>query len=50
MAGEWDAFRSRAAQLEVSAKAVVGQLGAELGVHLQTKGALAEALKVAKAS
>ena len=50
VAGERDAFRSWAAQLEVSAKAVAGQLGAEQGAHLLTKGALAEALKVAKAS
>ncbi|XP_066334456.1 uncharacterized protein [Miscanthus floridulus] len=50
VAGERDAFGSWAAQLEVSAKAVVGQLGAEQGAHLLTKGTLAEALKVAKAS
>ena len=50
MAGEWDTFRSRAEQVEVSAKAVAGQLGAEQGAHLRTKGALAEALKVAEAS
>ena len=30
--------------------AVAGQLGAEQGAHLLTKGALAEAVKVAKAS
>ena len=50
MAGEWDAFRSRATQLEVSAKAIAGQLGVEQGAHLLTKGALAEALKVVEAS
>ena len=50
VAGERDAFRSRAAQLEVSDKAATRQLGAEQGAHLLTKGALAEALKVAEAS
>ena len=50
VAGERDTFRSRAEQVEVSAKAVVGQLGAEQGAHLLTKGALVKALKVAKAS
>ena len=33
-----------------SAKAIAGQLGMEHGEHLQTKSALAEALKVAEAS
>ena len=50
VASERDAFRSRAAQLEVSAKAITGQLGVEQGAHLLTKGALAEALTVAEAS
>ena len=50
VAGERDTFRSRAEQVEASAKAVAGQLGAEQGAHLLTKGALAEALKVAEAS
>ena len=50
VAGERDTFRSRAEQVEVSAKAIAGQLGAEQGVHLLMKGALAEALKVAEAS
>ena len=50
VAGERDTFRSRAEQVEISAKAVAGQLGAEQGTHLLTKGALAEALKVAEAS
>ncbi|XP_066373564.1 uncharacterized protein [Miscanthus floridulus] len=48
--GEQDTFRSRAEQAEASAKAVTGQLGMKQGVHLLTKGALAEALKVAEAS
>ena len=50
VAGERDTFRSRAEQVEASAKAIAGQLGAEQGAHLLTKGALAEALKVAEAS
>ena len=50
MAGERDIFGSRAEQAEVSAKAIARQLGAEQGAHLLTKGALAEALKVAEAS
>ena len=50
VAGEQDTFRSRAKQVAASAKAIAGQLGAEQGTHLLTKGALAEALKVAEAS
>ena len=50
VANERDTFRSRAEQVEASTKAVVGQLGAEQGAHLLTKGALAKALKVAEAS
>ena len=50
VAGERDTFGSQATQLEVSAKAASGQLGAEQGAHLLTKAALAEALKVAEAS
>jgi len=50
VAGERDTFRSWAEQVEISAKAVAGQLGAEQGTHLLMKGALEEALKVAKAS
>ena len=50
MAGERDTFRSRAEQVAASTKAVAGQLGVEQGAHLLTKGALAEAVKVAKAS
>ena len=48
--GERDTFRSRAKEATASAKAIAGQLGVEQGAHLLTKGALAEALKVAKAS
>ena len=44
MASERDTFRSWAKQVEISAKAVAGQLGVEQGAHLLTKGALAEAL------
>ena len=50
VAGERDTFRSRAEEVTVSAKAVAGQLGAEQGAHLLTKGALDDALKVAKVS
>ena len=50
MVGERDTFRSRAEQVEASAKAVAGQLGVEQGAHLLMKGALAEALKVSEAS
>ena len=50
MAGEWDTSRSRAEQEAASAKAVAGQLEAEKGAHLLTKGALAEAVKVAETS
>ena len=50
VAGDRDTFRSRAEEAMASAKALAGQLGVEQGVHLLTKGALAEALKVAKAS
>ena len=48
MAGDWDTFRSRAEEATASAKAITGKLGAEQGMHLLTKGALAEALKVAE--
>ena len=48
--GERDTSRSRAEQEAASAKAVAKQLGAEKGAHLRTKGALAEALKVAETS
>ena len=50
VAGERDTFRSRAEEATTSAKALAGQLGAEQGVHLLTKGTLAEALKVAEDS
>ena len=50
VAGERDTFRSRAEQVVASAKAVAGQLGAEQSAHRLTKGALAEAIKVAEAS
>ena len=45
-----DAFRSWAEEAIASGKALAGQLGVEQGVHLLTKIALAEALKVAEAS
>ena len=50
VADERDTFRSRAEEATASAKAIAGQLGVEQGAHLLTKGALAEALKVAEAS
>ena len=50
VAGERDALLSWAEDATVSAKAVAGQLEAEQDVHRLTKGALAEAVKVAEAS
>ena len=50
VASERDTFRSRAEEATASAKTTAGQLGAEQGAHQLTKGALAEALKVAEAS
>ena len=50
VAGEWDTFRSRVEEATAFTKVIAGQLGAEQGAHLLTKGALAEALKVAEAS
>ena len=50
VADKRDTFRSQAEQEVASAKAVAEQLGVEQGAHLLTKGALVEALKVAKAS
>ena len=50
VAGERETFRSWAEEATASAKAITGQLGAEQGTHLLTKGALEEALKVAEAS
>ena len=47
---ERDTFRSRAGEAMASIKALARQLGMEQGTHLLTKGALAEALKVAEAS
>ena len=47
---ERDTFRSLAEEATASAKAIAGQLGVEQGAHLLTKGALAEAVKVAEAS
>ncbi|XP_066374981.1 uncharacterized protein [Miscanthus floridulus] len=50
VAGERDTFRSRAEQEAASAKAIAKHMEAEQGAHLLTKGALAEAVKVAEAS
>ena len=50
VADKRDTFRSQAEQEVASAKAVAEQLEAERGKHLLTKGALAEAVKVAEAS
>ena len=50
VASERDTFRSQAEQEAASAKAIAGQLEAEQDAHRLTKGALAEALKVAEAS
>ena len=50
VASERDTFRSRAEQVAASTKAVTGQLAAEQGAYLLTKGALAEAVKEAEAS
>ena len=50
VASERDTFRSWTEQVVASAKALAGQLEADQGAHLLTKGALAEALKVAEAS
>ena len=50
VASERDAFGSWAEEAMASTKAIAGQLGAEQGAHLLTKGAVAEALKVAEAS
>ena len=47
--GERDTFRFWAEQGAASAKAIVEQLEAEQSAHLLTKGALAEAVKVAEA-
>ena len=50
VAEERDTSRSRAEQEATFAKAVAEQLEAEKGAHLLSKGALAEAVKVAKTS
>ena len=50
MAGEWDAFRSRAGEAMASGKVLAGQLGVEQSAHQLMKGALDVALKVAEAS
>ena len=50
VAGDRDTFRSRAKEAMASTKALGGQLGVEQGAHLLAKGALAEALEVAKTS
>ncbi|XP_066384924.1 basal body protein 10-like [Miscanthus floridulus] len=47
VAGDRDAFRSRAREATASVKALAGQLGTEQGAHQLTKGALDEALKSA---
>ena len=50
VAGDLDAFRSRAEEAMASGKALAGQLGAEQSTHQLTKGALDEALTAAEAS
>ena len=50
VAGERDAFRSRAGEATASGKVLAGQLGVEQSAHQLTKGALDEALMVAEAS
>ncbi|XP_066347806.1 uncharacterized protein [Miscanthus floridulus] len=50
VADERDASNSRAKEVRATAIATAGQLGAEQQAHELTKGALAEATKVAKAS
>ncbi|XP_066316634.1 uncharacterized protein [Miscanthus floridulus] len=50
VADERDTFRSWAEQEAASAKAIAEQLKVEQGEHLLTKGAQAEAVKVAEAS
>ncbi|XP_066322351.1 uncharacterized protein [Miscanthus floridulus] len=50
VAGDRDAFRSRAEEATASGKAVAGQLGVEESAHQLTKGALDEALTVVEAS
>ena len=50
MAGDRDAFRSRAEEAMASGKALAGQLGAKQSAHQLIKGALDEALAAAEAS
>ena len=50
VAGERDAFRSRAGEATALGKVLAGQLGVERSAHQLTKGALDEALTVAEAS
>jgi len=50
VAGERDAFRSRAGEATTLGKVLAGQLGAEQSAHQLTKGTLDEALMVAEAS
>jgi len=50
VAGERDAFRSRAGEATTLSKVLAGQLGAEQSEHQLTKGTLDEALMVAEAS
>jgi len=50
VAGERDAFRSRAREATASGKVLAGQLGAEQSAHQLTKGALDEALAAVEAS
>ena len=50
VAGDRDAFRSRAEEATASCKALAGQLGAEESAHQLTKGALDEALTTVEAS
>ena len=50
VAGERDAFRSRAGEATTLSKVLAGQLGAEQSAHQLTKGTLDEALMVAEAS
>ena len=49
-ASDRDAFQARAVEATASATALAGQLGVEQNAHQLTKGALDEALAVAKAS
>ena len=50
VAGDRDAFRSRAEEATASGKALAGQLGAEESAHQLMKGTLDEALTAVEAS